>query len=378
MTALSGPKAGLKQRGSIEQRTSFDFIRYANCWEDADVLIGAMSGHNQLRYLSIASAGDNTLALLTLDPALVVAVDLSPVQLSCLEIRMAAFAQLEYQDFLSFLGFRMFDGDREEVYRSLRPLLSPSALRFWDTRVESVRNGIIHDGKFEHYLRVFGRRILPFIHSRETIEEVLQEKNLEERVAFYDSRWNTWPWRVIFKLFFSRQILGRSGRDPEFLRYVDGSVAERILERAKYGLTQISTHDNPYLEYILTGKLQRSLPFYAREENFEIIKKNLGKLRLFHGTTDEALDTFGIPFDGFNLSDIFEYMDDELFRRVACRLLEHAHQGARIAYWNLLAPRRIATQYPEMVRTVQPLSDNLFRKDKAFFYQAFYLDEVVK
>ncbi len=31
--------------------------------------------------------------------------------------------------------------------------------------------------------------------------------------------------------------MGRLGRDPEFFRYVEGSVAERILERVEYALT---------------------------------------------------------------------------------------------------------------------------------------------
>jgi len=47
----------------IEERASFEFIRYGNVWEDADVLCEALKPVSQgRRLLSIASAGDNTLA----------------------------------------------------------------------------------------------------------------------------------------------------------------------------------------------------------------------------------------------------------------------------------------------------------------------------
>ena len=45
--------------------------------------------------VSICSAGDNALAMLTLDPARVVVVDLSPAQIACLKIRIAAYRALD-------------------------------------------------------------------------------------------------------------------------------------------------------------------------------------------------------------------------------------------------------------------------------------------
>ena len=67
-------------------------IRYAQVWEDADVLLEALDVQPGHVCVSIASAGDNALALLTQQPArVVVALDLSPAQLACLELRVAAY-----------------------------------------------------------------------------------------------------------------------------------------------------------------------------------------------------------------------------------------------------------------------------------------------
>ncbi len=362
----------------IEERVIFNRVRYANCWEDADILIEALSNKTASRFLSIASAGDNSLALLALKPELVVATDLSLAQLACLEIRQVAFAELDYADLTGFLGFRSCQYDRNEVYRALRPSLSLYARCFWDQRSDSLSFGLIHDGKFERYLRFFGRHVLPLIHSRNILEGIRQKRDEHERHSFYNVLWNNWRWRLLFRLFFSRLVMGHSGRDPEFMRYVEGNVANRILSRAQFGLTHLATHNNPYLDYILTNHFQDSLPFYAREENYHAIKTHLNKLKLFHGSTNKALQAFKTGFDGFNMSDIFEYMSPHLFKATAEQLLDHANDGARIAYWNMLVPRQIARVLPGRVHCMEQQSAALFQKDKAFFYQAFYLDEVTK
>ncbi len=62
----------------IRERAKFDFIRYANCWEDADILRDALCVRPGDSCLSIASSGDNSLSLLADAPRLVVAFDLNP------------------------------------------------------------------------------------------------------------------------------------------------------------------------------------------------------------------------------------------------------------------------------------------------------------
>src|SRR5688572_30539124 len=90
----------------VAGRADFSGIRYAQCWEDADVLVEGLDVQPGDACLSIASAGDNTLALLTRRPARVVALDLSPAQLACLELRVAAYRTLEHVELLELIGSR--------------------------------------------------------------------------------------------------------------------------------------------------------------------------------------------------------------------------------------------------------------------------------
>jgi hypothetical protein len=66
----------------IQERTSFTRLRYANCWEDAAVLVRGLAPIAGARCLSIASGGDNTFSLLARGATRVLAVDLSPAQIA--------------------------------------------------------------------------------------------------------------------------------------------------------------------------------------------------------------------------------------------------------------------------------------------------------
>lgn len=142
----------------IEERVAFDLIRYANCWEDADVLCEALRPEPGKRILSIASAGDNVLALLAAG-AEVVAADLSVAQLACVELRCAAFRRLEYEEMLAFLGIRHSD-NRGSTYAQLESDLSPGVQEFWKSRTRLVKSGVIHAGKFEAYFKLFRTRVI--------------------------------------------------------------------------------------------------------------------------------------------------------------------------------------------------------------------------
>src|SRR5437868_247086 len=132
----------------VATRADFSGIRYAQCWEDADVLLEALDVQPGDVCLSIASAGDNTLALLTRNPARVIAVDLSAAQLACLELRVAAYRSLNHPELLELIGSAP-SRRRNELFSRCRLMLSPAARDFWDMRPQEVAWGIGAVGKFE-------------------------------------------------------------------------------------------------------------------------------------------------------------------------------------------------------------------------------------
>src|SRR5215472_18337735 len=97
-----------------------------------------------------------------------------------------------------------------------------------------IQGGIGSAGRLERFFRLFRTRLLPMIHGRTLVKQLFMQKSRSERHRFYETEWNTLRWRTLFRAFFSRLVLGRLGRDPQFFRYVDGKVADRILERTRY------------------------------------------------------------------------------------------------------------------------------------------------
>lgn len=368
---------------ATEAAATVDFtrIRYAQVWEDADILLAALEIQSTDTVVSIASAGDNALALLGAGAARVVALDLNPSQLACLELRVAAYRTLEHRDLLALIGSRPGGAaERLDLYRRCRPALSPRVAAFWDAHAETVAQGIGGGGKFENYFRLFRSRLLPLVHGRRTIARLLQGGPPEERTRFYAKHWNTWRWRLLFRFFFSRFMMGRLGRDPSFFKYVEGSVANRILARVEHALTALNPADNPYLHWILTGTHGDALPWALRPGNFDQIRQRLDRLE-WHESTLEAFLTreqsgrSGAWIDKLNLSDIFEYMSEANTAALLTRLAEACRPGARLAYWNMLAPRSRPESLAAHLRPRPDLAAPLFAQDKAFFYSAFIVEE---
>jgi S-adenosylmethionine-diacylglycerol 3-amino-3-carboxypropyl transferase len=371
-------------------------IRYGQCWEDADVLLAALDIQPGDVCLSVASAGDNTLAMLSRDPAQVVAIDLNAAQIACLELRVAAYRELSHGEMLMLIGsvtecgggnehphnrsgMRTSPGEcRLTLYRRCRPLLSNEARDFWDDQGEAVARGIGGAGKFERYLSLFRQRILPLIHTRSRVMGLLECGTAEAREAYYSGTWDTVRWRLLFRLFFSRRVMQRIGREASFFRYVRGSVADRLLERTRYAMTAIDPADNPYLQWILFGHHGRALPYSLRAENFAAIRANLDRLTWHHGTVEDYLEaTPKGGIDRFNLSDIFEYMSLKDYHLLLERVSWAGRPGARVAYWNMLVERRRPGSLADRLRPLDDLAVRLHAADKAWFYSAFVLEEIL-
>jgi S-adenosylmethionine-diacylglycerol 3-amino-3-carboxypropyl transferase len=70
-------------------------------------------------------------------------------------------------------------------------------------------------------------------------------------------------------------------------------------------------------------------------------------------------------------------MSPENYQRLLERLIAASHPGARLAYWNMLAPRSRPETLAGRLRPKEELARELFARDKAWFYSRFVVEEVV-
>jgi S-adenosylmethionine-diacylglycerol 3-amino-3-carboxypropyl transferase len=349
-------------------------LRYAQCWEDADVLVDALGVAPGKTYVSIASAGDNALAILAAGPARVIALDREPAQLAALALRVAAYRALEHPELLALVGSRACD-DRLALYARCRPHLDGDACAYWDGRHDAIRAGIGAAGRFERYLALFRTAVLPLIHSRATVRALLRCES-GARARFYDERWDTARWRLAFRLFFARPAMSALGRDPRFFAHADGPVSKRLLVRISRSLRDGDAGANPYLRWILTGEHGEALPLALRPESFEAIRANLDRLEIRCSSLATFLDEYdGPPVDGWNLSDVFEYAGEAEYASLLARIAAVSAPRARLAYWNMLVPRRRPDSLAPFIAPREDLAAPLRARDRVPFYGDFVVEE---
>ncbi len=400
--------------GEIAQYADFSEIRYAQCWEDADVLLAALAVQPHHTCLSIASAGDNTLALLSRSPQRVIAVDLSPAQMACLELRVAAYRHLSHPELLVLLGSRLAVDEEDKrnyrdrphdwlhhletmahtdpedwmtpdvvatrysLYKRCRADLSPAVRQFWDQRPQAIAHGIGNSGKLERYLTLFRRRILPLIHPWSRAIAFLQLDSPSARQQFYQQHWDTWRWRLVVRLFFSRFVLGRLGTDSSFLRYAQADLPGHLLQRIQHILTQQAPLTNPYLQWILLGHHATVLPYALRPENFAAIRANLDRLEWHCTALEDFVQTLAPDsIHSYNLSNVFEFMSPATYHRLLLDLRRAGCPGGRLVYWNQIVDRHRPPSFAHCLQPMTAIAQSLYQQDQVCFYRNLVIETMI-
>lgn len=373
-----------------ENKVDFSIIRYSQCWEDTEILLEALDINENDICLGIASAGDNIFSMLSKNPKKVIAIDLSLPQLYLLELKREIIRKFDYQEMILFFGVISKDNNkntkkiRKEMYEEIRKNLQEKTKEYWDYNIEIIERGINHAGKLEKFFRIFNHKILPFIHSKKTINKFFEKKSLEERKKFYDKKWENFRWKLTFRIFFSNLVIGKLGRDKEFFKYVEKDIATTMLSQIKYASTELDPHENPYINYFLTQNYRLdSLPYFLTEENFGKIKSNLNKLEIVCDTLEEYLEKIDFKIDKFNLSDIFEYMSVENYTKLMEIIYKNCLDNALLAYWNLVVKRNsemeeLKNQFSKRFKRLKEIDQELHKRDKTFFYTDFVIERVIK
>jgi S-adenosylmethionine-diacylglycerol 3-amino-3-carboxypropyl transferase len=360
----------------VAARADFSIIRYAQCWEDADTLLEALDIQPGDACFSVGSGGENSLSMLARAPSEVVAVDLSPAQVACIEIKAAGFKALSHGELLELVGIR--DSTRREaLYAKVRGLLPPEARRYWDGNAAVLGQGLVSAGKFESYFRLYRQWVLRLVHGRRELDGLFTPRAPDERRRYYREVWNNWRWQALMRLFSSRFMLARHARDPSFFRYVEGGVSAPIFERIERALTELDPSRNAYVQWVAYGRFGDVLPHAWRAGNFEAIRANAHRLRTEVASVESYLARApDRSIDRFNLSDIFEYVSAAASEEVFDAIARCGRPGGRAAYWNMQVPRRRPERLAHRLNALEALGARLHRETATMFYSAFHVDEI--
>jgi betaine lipid synthase len=142
-----------------QQHTQFqnEYI-YAFTWEDPKVDKDLLKINSDDSILAITSAGDNILSYALCKPRRIHAVDLNPAQNHLLELKIAAFASLSYEDTWKLFGLGKHAKFRKLLLERLSPHLSSQAFQFWSANASTFTSrlgcGLYETGGSRHAVRL--------------------------------------------------------------------------------------------------------------------------------------------------------------------------------------------------------------------------------
>ena len=355
-------------------------IRYSQVWEDYELLKQGLKIQSDDHILSIASAGCNALAMLLEEPASVTAVDLNPSQTAICHLKKAGYLHLTHEEFVSLVGVRK-DHAVKDVYDKVKDALPEDARAFWDKNFALLEYGLVHCGRLEKYFRVFQEKFIKPLVPDEMMAQFLAQDGGGFQNEFFEKVFAHPKFVETFKQYTSRDMIAEHGRDESQFKFVEvEDVGEYFYERFKFVCTDLPTRHNFYMEFLMLSEY-RDLeygPAYLKPSNFEKLKSLMPRFHVVTKGLDACIDDFDKGhYSKANLSDLFEYLSEEQTQGFMRTLATGMRKGGRLAYWNLLVDRRCHESLYDVLKPHEAEAKALWMRDRAFFYSAFHLDEII-
>ena len=344
---------------------------FTHNWEDPE------SDHAALRIKSndvvqaITSGGCNVLGFLLYDPKEIYSVDINPAQSFLLELKIAAIKFFDFAEFIAFAGLTTCT-NRIELYNKLKYLLSSEAGKFWDNQTGIISKGFIMNGKFERFIKL-ASKFINLLQGRKKVLGLFDKKTKQEQEAYFDNVWNTRRFKYIFKILFNKRMLATRGLVADYFTFDDGSksFADSFYNRSKKAFRDTPIENNYFLSLYMLGKFinLKELPAYLKEENYEIIKLKIDRIKIITGEAQQWIDTMPDQLiDCFALSNICELMSEAETHSLFTAINRTAKNGTRIIFRNLMIPREVPEDLQATIKKDDALSKKLYENDRSFVY----------
>ena len=355
-------------------------LLFGSSWEDPSADRRALQIVPGETLMTVTSGACNTLTLLMEDPGKVYAVDINPTQSWLLELKIAAIRHLDAAQLRAFLGLTAAN-DRLAKFEKLKLDLTPEAREYWTNHPQAVREGVIHSGKYESFVRLFSR-VVNLLQGKKRVQGLFACTTLEQQREYFDKRWNTWQWRLLFKLLVSKRILARRGLTVDYFKFDDGSTSfsDSFLRRSKRAICDIPARTNYFLALYLLGgyRSDEDVPDYLNEEYLPIVKQRLDRIEIVTAAAQDWLNAQpDRSIDCFALSNICELMSLDETARLFTEVARVGSPGARICFRNLMIPRSVPESLEEKIELQDVLSRDLLATDRSFVYSRVHAYVVV-
>lgn len=358
----------------------FEDVLYSQCWEDPQIDRRAFAITPDDTVFSITSGGCNVLTFLLDNPQRIIALDVNPYQNYLLDLKIAAFQKLTYDQMLEFFGVRRSES-RVLLYLRLRSAMRPESRQYWDAQPKKIAAGVIHCGRYEQYMQLLGACVSLFM-GRSLIRKLFEAEDPSWRSYLFHTEWENIWWGFITHILLSRTTMSLLF-DSAFFRYVerDFSFGKHFAAKVERAFTELPMKQNYFLSYILLGQFysEEYLPPYLRRENFETIRDRAHRIELVCASCERFFSTLqDSSITKFNFSNIFEWMSVDAFEELLRETWRVARDSAILTYRNLLVPRERPSKLAESILSLKAEAQELHRQDLSFIYNNYVVEQIRK
>lgn len=386
-----------KKQGVLQKLFAlwFDAFVYNQIWEDPRVDLKALELDESSRILTISSGGCNALNYLLENPEHVTAIDLNRHHIYLLNLKLFAVRHLpNYKNFFNLFGFGRSSDNVENHETFISPHLDEDTKTFWEKepiwrkpRINYfAKSGLYNHSRNGYFLRFFHKLSHVLGSKPEEIlkagSEAEQEILYQEHIApFYDS----FVIKLVGMLPITMFGLGIPPQQFEELKKdfgENGSLIDVFRERTHRLAVEFPITDNYFAWQAFARKYDTekrvAVPEYLKEENYEKLKSQIGKLTTKIGSvTDEIRNSPKNSFNRFVFLDAQDWMNAETLTELWSAIAEYAEPKSRIIFRTAGGKSPIETNLPADLRSKficeKELSAKLFKQDRASIYGGFHL-----
>jgi S-adenosylmethionine-diacylglycerol 3-amino-3-carboxypropyl transferase len=330
------------------------------------------------RVVCITGSGDRPLNLLYADCGEIVSVDANPMQNYLLELKQAAIKELDYDDYLSFLGANP-TANRLELYRKISPSLHLASQEFWNKHIPLIEKGILYQGMVERLCKTSAFFFNLF--KKKDIEKLFLMDDMNEQRKFVDERWNSPLLRRIFEIALSPTLTRLFGIDPGLYENLPKGFhpGKYIFDRLYTCLHRSLAKEAPLISLVIRGKIDKpGYPPCMLPTGCHAIKQRLDRIKVEHDDIINYLETAPAnSFNAFSLSDVSSYLDPERYQRLIKAVHRTARPGATFCLRQFLSEYTIPEEFQHSFARDSGLEELLQKEDRCFVYR-FMAGNIVK
>lgn len=326
----------------------------------------------------VTASGDRPLNLLVDDCKKIYSIDINPIQNHLLELKKHAMKELDFEDYLSFLGASL-ESYPHPFIDSVIDNLPDNAKLFWKENLKLLEDGVLYQGAMEK-LCFWIALTLNSLYKKE-IQNLFLSHDIFQQQNAIENLFNKKTLSLLAKFFLNSPLTKKYFADPGLYAFVDKryKIEHHFLKLIKQALSHHFVKENALLNLVFQGKvLPTAFPPYLKKEGVMKIRSRLEKIEVINLNMIQFLQKQpDDSIDCFSFSDIASYMSEKDFNLLIKEMIRTASENARFCIRELLSNHQIADEYSKHLIRKKELEEELQAIDKCFVYR-FMVGEIKK